>query len=114
LDPGLAREKAPGVLRFGDFSAFGDFAALDACGAHTQLFGSSVYQSLYGLQVYVPAAARDVVRVRNVVAKARTFAADVASLCHVPNSSFFNVFAAPEWLSEHFSSAHYRPAESSV
>jgi hypothetical protein len=82
------------VLRFGDFSDFGDFAALDAGSAHAQLLGSAVYECLYGLQVHIPAAASNVVCVRNVIAKTRAFAADIACLCHDTNSSFFSLCGA--------------------
>src|ERR1700734_3386293 len=66
-----------------------DFARLDAARTNTQPLGSAVDHRLDCLQIHVPAAARDVVRVRNVVAVARPFAADVASLCHgsTPDSS---------------------------
>jgi hypothetical protein len=86
--PGLIWTKAPGAL------SLGDFTALDAGSAHAQLLGSAIYQRLYGLQVHVPTAASNVVCVRNVIAKARTFAADVACLCHDTNSSFFSLCGA--------------------
>ena len=60
----------------------GDFAALDATGADADALGIAVDEGLDGLQVHVPAAAGNVVRVRNVIAELRTFAANVAYLCH--------------------------------
>src|SRR5690348_1350698 len=60
----------------------GDFAALDAAGAHADALGGAVHQGLHGLQVRVPAAARHVVGVRNVVTELRTLAANIANLCH--------------------------------
>ena len=66
------------VLRLGDFST------LDAACADAQPLRRSVHHCLHRLQVHVPTPAGDVVRVRDVIAKARPFAADVASLCHRP------------------------------
>ena len=60
----------------------GDFAALDATGAHAQAFGRTVDHRLYLLQVHVPAPAGDVVRVRDVISKLRPFAANITYLCH--------------------------------
>ena len=59
-----------------------NLAGLDAAGAHADPLGSAVDQCLDGLQVNVPAAFRYIVCVRDVVAKLRTFAANVAYLCH--------------------------------
>ena len=60
----------------------GDFAALDAVGAHADPLGCSVYEGVNGLQVRVPAAPGYVVSVRDVVTELRAFAAYVAYLCH--------------------------------
>jgi len=60
----------------------GDFTGLDAAGAHANTLRISVDQGLDGLQVHVPAPARHVVRVRNVVAELRAFAANITNLCH--------------------------------
>ena len=60
----------------------GDFAALDAAGADANALGGAVYEGFNRLQVDVPATPGDVVRVRDVVSEARTFAANVAYLCH--------------------------------
>jgi hypothetical protein len=61
-----------------------DFSALDAACADAQPLRSAVHYCLDCLQVHVPASTGDVVRVRDVIAEARPFAADVASLCHDP------------------------------
>ena len=60
----------------------GDFAALDATGADPDPLGVPVDQRLHSLKIDAPAAAGHVVRVRDVIAKLRTFAANVAYLCH--------------------------------
>jgi hypothetical protein len=62
----------------------GDFAALDAACANAQSLGRSVHNRFHCLQVHVPAPPGNVVRVRDVIAKTRPFAADIASLCHGP------------------------------
>jgi hypothetical protein len=64
------------------FLCLGDLAALDAAGADPDPLGMAVYQSLYSLQVHAPTAAGDVVCVRDIIAKLRAFAANVAYLCH--------------------------------
>ena len=58
----------------------GNLARLDATGANADALSVSVDQCLDGLQIHVPAAARDVVRVRDVVTKLRPFAANIANL----------------------------------
>src|SRR5579871_3246754 len=75
---------------------FGDLAALDAAGAYADALGRTVYQGLDGLQIHVPAPARHVVRVRDVVTKLRAFAANFANLCHnfAPNLVVFPAAAA--------------------
>ena len=70
-------------------SGLGDFAALDAIGADADALGGSVDESVNGLEVWVPATPGYVVRVRDVVAELRTFAANVAYLCHGSNSRIF-------------------------
>jgi len=60
----------------------GDLAVFDAAGADPDALGVTVDERFDCLQIYTPAAAGDVVRVRNVVAELRTFPADVAYLCH--------------------------------
>jgi len=60
----------------------GDLSALDAGCAHAQPLGRAVDHRLDHLQVHVPTPARHVVRVRDVIAVARTLAADIANLCH--------------------------------
>jgi hypothetical protein len=92
---------------------FGDFTALDAGSAHAHPFWSAIYKGLHGLQVYIPAAASNVVCVRDVIAKARAFAADIACLCHVTNSSFFSLCGAGTAVGA-LLGAHYRLAESPV
>src|SRR5579863_4260622 len=59
-----------------------NFASLDAAGAHANALGIAIDQRLHCLQVDVPAPLRYVVRVRNVVAKLRPFAANITYLCH--------------------------------
>ena len=60
----------------------GDFAGLDASGAYADAFVRCVDFGLYRLQVYVPAATGNIVRVRNIVAKLRLLAAKFTYLCH--------------------------------
>ena len=62
--------------------SLGDFARLDAACADANPFRNAVDQSLYRLQIYIPAAAGHIVRVRNVIAKLRPFAANGTNLCH--------------------------------
>jgi hypothetical protein len=61
---------------------FDDLAALDAAGADTQLLCSTVDLCLYRAQVHVPAAAGNVVCVRDVITELRALAADFTDLCH--------------------------------
>jgi hypothetical protein len=60
----------------------GDLSALDAAGANPDPLGCAVHERLDSLQIHVPAATRHVVRVRDVIAKLRPFAANIAYLCH--------------------------------
>ena len=53
-----------------------DFAGFDTAGADADALRSAIDNGFHGLQVDVPAAARGVVRVRNVVAELRAFAAN--------------------------------------
>jgi hypothetical protein len=62
--------------------ALEDFAGLDAGGANANALAYAIDLGLHRLKVRVPATARDVVRVRNVISELRTFAADFAYLCH--------------------------------
>jgi hypothetical protein len=59
-----------------------DFAALDAARANLHALAATARSGLHRLQIRVPAATRYVVRVRNIVAKLRTFAAKLTYLCH--------------------------------
>src|ERR1035437_3784451 len=59
-----------------------DFTTLDAAGAYADALCRAIDQGLHRLQVHVPAPTRYVVRVRDVIAKLRAFAANVAYLCH--------------------------------
>src|SRR5579875_1414027 len=73
-----AKARPPGLtLRLGDF------ARLDAAGADAHaLVGRGADLDLDRTQIDVPAAARHIVRVRDVVAELRAFAADFADLSH--------------------------------
>src|SRR6202789_923668 len=55
---------------------FGDFAGLDAACADADALGVAVDEGLDGLKIDVPAPLGDVVRVRDVVAELRAFAAN--------------------------------------
>ncbi len=60
-----------------------DFARLDAAGADANtLIAASRQLGLDRAKIDVPTPARNVVRVRDVVSELRTFAADIADLCH--------------------------------
>jgi len=89
---------AVAARRGGQALRLGDLAALDAVGADADALGSSVDQGVDSLQVGVPATPCDVVRVRDVIAELRTFAAYVAYLCHGSNSRVFAEYfrAMPE------------------
>src|SRR6202020_1552518 len=82
----------------------GDFSALDAARADAQPLRRSVHHCLHSLQVHVPAPTGDVVRVRDVIAKARPFAADVASLCHGPTPDIPMISAAGKASETHSAS----------
>jgi len=60
----------------------GDFAALDAVGADADALCRSVDERMDGLKIRAPTAPGYVVGVRDVIAKLRAFAANVAYLCH--------------------------------
>jgi hypothetical protein len=62
--------------------ALEDFASLDAGRANANTLANTIYNCLDRLQVRVPATARDVMRVRDVVAELRSFVADFTYLCH--------------------------------
>jgi hypothetical protein len=90
--PGSLRLPQSGLQRFPSAKAMlglGDFAALDAVGADADALGGSVDQGVDSLQVWVPATPGYVVRVRDVIAELRAFAANVAYLCHGSNSRIF-------------------------
>ena len=72
-----------------DWLSLLDLARLDAAGADADPLGGAVDQSLHCLQIDIPAALGHVVRVRNVVAELRSFAANLTYLCHLkaPNLS---------------------------
>ena len=59
-----------------------DLAALDAVGAHADALGAAIDLGVYSLQIRAPAPAGHIVGVRDVIAKLRPFAANVAYLCH--------------------------------
>ena len=62
---------------------FGNFASLDATGADLHALDASL-RTLHadGLQVWIEATARPIVRVGNIIAELRAFAADFASFSH--------------------------------
>ena len=62
--------------------ALEDFAGLDAGRANANALANTIDLGLDRLQIWVPATARDVMRVRDVVTELRTFAADFTYLCH--------------------------------
>jgi hypothetical protein len=70
----------------------GDFAALDAVGADADTLGCAIDQGVNGLEIRAPAAPGYVVGVRDVIAKLRTFAANVAYLCHCSTPKSLRVF----------------------
>ena len=59
-----------------------DLAGLDAACADADALGAARDFGLHRTQIDIPAAAADVVGVRNIVSELRTFAADLANLCH--------------------------------
>jgi hypothetical protein len=59
-----------------------DAAGLDAAGANAHALGSAIDFGLHWLEVYIPAAAGLVVRVRDVVTELRAFAAEITFGCH--------------------------------
>ena len=59
-----------------------DFAAAQAGRADADALSLAVHFSVHWTQIDVPAPLRHVVRVRNVVAELRPFAANIADLCH--------------------------------
>jgi hypothetical protein len=61
----------------------GDFASLDTTGANLHALGTaSGPLNPNGLKVWIEAASCPVVRVRDVIAELRAFAADFASFSH--------------------------------
>ena len=63
-----------------------DLARLDAAGADPNALRGAVHHSLDRLQIHIPAPLGHVMRVRNVVAKLRPFAANITYLCHLISS----------------------------
>lgn len=59
-----------------------DLAGLDAAGADADALACAVDNGLDCLQVHVPATARGVVGVRDVVTELRSLAAKFTNLCH--------------------------------
>ena len=74
--------------------SLGNLAGLDAAGADADALRGAVDQGLDSLQIDVPAAARNVVRVRDVVTELRAFAANIAYLCHDFRSKLVVIRAA--------------------
>ena len=64
-------------------SGLNDLTGLQAAAANPQPFRPAPNLGLHRVQIHIPAAPGDVVRVRDVVPKLRTFAANIANLCHV-------------------------------
>jgi hypothetical protein len=92
----LRNSKTPPVWRgqagkaeFLRYLGLGDFAALDAVGADAEALAGTVDEGVDGLEIGIPATPGYVVRVRDVVAEARAFAANVANLCHDEDSKLF-------------------------
>jgi hypothetical protein len=73
-----------------------DFAALDAAGADADFARSATDFSFDRTQIDIPAAAADVVRVRDVVAELRSLAADFTDLCHDEKLQNLNCSCVPE------------------
>jgi len=67
-----------------------DLAGLDAAGADADALSAALDFGLHRTEVNVPAPAADVVRVRDIVSELRTFAADLANLCHDVTPCFQN------------------------
>ena len=75
----------------GSESSLRDFSALDAARAHTQLLRRAVHHRLHCLQIHVPTPPRNVVRVRNVIAKARPFP-QISQICAIVQLQVFECF----------------------
>jgi len=50
--------------------------------AHPDPLGRAINKRLHRLQIHIPPSPRNIVRVRNVIAKLRAFPANIAYLCH--------------------------------
>jgi hypothetical protein len=60
-----------------------DFTGLDTTGANLNALGTALGPlNPYGLKVWIEAAARPIVSVRDIIAELRAFAADFASFSH--------------------------------
>ena len=70
------------VSCFAVLLAFNDLAVLDATGADLHALRNAVSQRLHRLKIRVPATTGDVVRVRDIVAELRPFAAKITYVCH--------------------------------
>ena len=62
--------------------AFDDLAVLDAAGADLHALGNAIGERLDCLKIRVPATTCDVVRVGDIVAELRPFAAKITYVCH--------------------------------
>ena len=82
-------------------SGFGDLAALDAACADANPLRGTIHEGFDGLKIYIPAAPRNVVRVRDIVAKLRAFAANITYLCHYIAPNLYG-FMLPEPLRSDF------------
>ena len=59
-----------------------DFAGLDTAGTHANALIRRIDLGLYRLEIDIPAAAGDVMRMRYIVAELRLLAANFTDLCH--------------------------------
>ena len=73
----------------------GYFAAAQAAGADTHPLVAGLGFSVYWAKIDVPPPAGDVMRVTDVVAELRAFAAYFTNLCHI------NSRKLPNWLGKH-------------
>src|SRR5207245_5624576 len=77
--PGL---DGPGALRFFGAHALRDGAGADAAGADPEPLRLAVNDGAHGLQIYFPAALRDVVGMTHVLPELDALAANVAKPSH--------------------------------
>jgi hypothetical protein len=64
-----------------------DFTGAEAGSAHPQTASSAIHQGAYALQVHIPAALRDIVRVADPASELRTLATHIAYSSHTSISS---------------------------